>query len=99
MIDWDKLKDDVWKGVKDGMEAVKEGAQVTAKKAGELKDEGSKRFHVYRLKKEIHEHMAELGVKIYKAEKEAPGTITDPASKDIIAQLDRIESELEEAEK
>jgi len=38
---WDKVKKDVQKGLKEGMEYVKTGAGVVQKKAGELSDEGS----------------------------------------------------------
>lgn len=98
-MDWNKLKEDVAKGVKEGLDAIKEGAEVAAKKAGELSAEGQKKFKIYSLKKEIHQAAGDLGAMLYKLEKENPGVIKDIMALEIVEKIDKLEAELKEADK
>lgn len=99
MIDWNKMKEDISKGLKEGAETVKDGAGIVAKKAGEMSAEGQRKVKILRLKRHIHEHMGELGAALYNAEKTNPGTITDGVAKGILEKIEQANADLLELEK
>ena len=47
--DWQSIKKDIQKGWKEGVAVVKEGSIVAKKKAGELTDEGKRRYKIFEL--------------------------------------------------
>ena len=44
---WENVKKDLQKGVKEGLDFLKEGAAIVKVKADELTDEGKKRYKIY----------------------------------------------------
>lgn len=98
-MDWNKLKEDVAKGVKEGLDVIKEGAEIAAKKAGELTSEGQKRLKIHGIKKDIHNAAADLGAMLYKLEKENPGVIKDIMALEIVEKIQKLEADLKNAEK
>jgi len=64
-IDWKGIKKDVQKGMEKGMAAMKKGAIVAQKKAGELTDEGQRQYKILRLKAKMHTGMSDLGARVY----------------------------------
>lgn len=92
MIDWEKMKVDISRG-------IKEGAETVARKAEEMNDEGQRKLKIHNLKKHIQEHMEELGAALYNAEKAAPGAINHEASMGIFSKIDALSQELNALEK
>jgi hypothetical protein len=64
-VDWNKIKKDIQKGWQEGVAVVKEGAIVAQKKAGELTDEGKRRYRIFELKTKMHKHLYDLGGRVY----------------------------------
>jgi hypothetical protein len=64
-FNWDAIKKELQQGLEKGMAAVKQGAVVVQKKAGELTEEGKRQYKVLRLKTRIHEAIADLGARTY----------------------------------
>ena len=62
-FNWDAIKKDLQQGLEKSMAAVKQGAFVVQKKAGELTEEGKRQYKVLRLKARVHEAIADLGAK------------------------------------
>lgn len=98
-MDWNKLKEDVAKGVKEGLDVIKEGAGIAAKKAGQLTSEGQRRLKIYGIKKDIHNTAADLGAMLYRLEKEKSGVIKDIMALELVQKIDKLEAELKNAEK
>lgn len=98
-MDWNKLKEDVAKGVKEGLDVIREGAEIAAKKAGELTSEGQKKLKIYSIKKEIQQSAADLGAMLYKLEKENQGVIKDVMALEIVQKIDKLEANLKDTER
>ncbi len=62
---WEKVKRDLQKGIKEGIEAVKEGATYVREKAEELTEEGKRRIRLFDLKTKVQKEMSELGGRVY----------------------------------
>jgi len=54
-IDWVGIKKDLQKGLEQGMAAMKKGAIVAQKAAGDLTDEGKRKYTIFALKTKVHE--------------------------------------------
>jgi hypothetical protein len=100
-MDWDKLKADVGKGLKEGLVAVKKGAMVVRKRTGELTEEGKRQYKLIALKIKAHNGIYDLGVRVYSlvAAKAGKDPARDAKVKDITAQLKRYEAEIALLEK
>lgn len=99
MVDWNKMKGDISKGFKDGLDKVQDGAKSVAKKTGEVTAEGQKKVKIFNQKRKIHDLMGDLGSAIYNAEVQTPGTITDKDSKDVLKKIKAANKELKALEK
>jgi len=99
MIDWNKMKTDISKGLKDGLEIVKDGAETVAKKTGELSAEGQRKVKIFNAKRKIQGQMEDLGVAIYEAETKTPGTVTNETAKGILQKIEKAYTGLKELEK
>lgn len=97
-MEWNKIKEKLSKGVKEGFDAIKAGAEVTAKKAGEVSVEAKKKIKIHNLKKEIQQAAGNLGDMLYKLEKEKPGVIKNVMALEIVEKIDKLEAELKEVE-
>jgi len=86
---WDKVKKDVQKGLKEGMEYVKTGAGVVQKKAGELSDEGRRR-----LKARVYREMADLGGKVYHLSGSKENPLQNAGVKDVIGKVSKMEAQI-----
>ena len=98
MMDWKNIKEDIAKGLREGLESVKDGAGTIAKKAEELSSEGQKKVRVFNLKRRIQDDMEELGVLLYNTDKAEPGTIVSQAAREIVEKIDRKFAELKDLE-
>lgn len=99
MVDWNKMKSDITKGVKEGLDKVIEGAETVAKKTGEVSAEGQKKVKIFGIKRKIQGYMEDLGVAIYNAEIKTPGTVTDESAKEAIEKIKAANKELKDLEK
>jgi hypothetical protein len=95
---WSKVKKDLQKGVDEGLAFVKEGAAVVMKKAGELTDEGKKRYALYELKSKVQKEISELGGQVYDLSSKIKNPMLDSKVKDIIARIKRLESQILQTE-
>jgi hypothetical protein len=95
-FNWDAIKKDLQQGLEKSMEAVKQGAVVVQKKAGELTEEGKRQYKVLRLKARIHEAIADLGAKTYVllSSAKARNPALDAGVKEITARLRDLEAQL-----
>jgi len=94
-MDWDTIKKDLQKGLEKGMVAVKKGAIVAQKKAGELSDEGKRQYKLFTLKSKVHQGFSDLGAQVYAL----MGTRTknpslDAKVRDIVSQLKKLEVQI-----
>jgi hypothetical protein len=91
---WNKVKDDVEKGLKEGMEVVKEGATFVKEKAGELTEEGKKRLKLFELKTKVKKEMAELGGHVYDLKSRVKNPLTDGKVKAVIGRIKKLEDQI-----
>jgi len=96
---WEKIRNDLEKGFKDGVHAVKEGAAILKVKTGELTEEGKKRYKVFELKTKVEREIAELGGRVY----DVIGTgvknpMLDARVKTIISRIKRLEARITKLE-
>lgn len=99
-LDWNKVKADLEKGLNQGMVAVKKGALVVRKKAGELSEEGKRQYTIISLKAKMHKGMSELGAQVYGlmiSKRKNP--ILDPGVQDILARIRKYEATILALEK
>ena len=54
---WEKVKNDLQKGIKEGIVFVKEGATIARVKAEELTEEGEKRLKIFELKTKVQKEL------------------------------------------
>jgi hypothetical protein len=96
-IDWQKVKKDIQKGWKEGVVAVKQGAVVAQKKAGELTEEGKRRYKVLELKTKVHKRVYDLGERVHvllTGRKRVANPALDAAVKAIMTDIGRMESQI-----
>lgn len=93
--DWDAIKKDLEKGLKDGLALVKEGAKVVGEKAGELTVEGKRQYKVVELKTKTQKALWDLGSRVYDLMgSRAKNPATDAKVKEIVAQVRKYEGQL-----
>lgn len=98
-IDWDGIKKDLQKGMEKGMAAMKKGAIVAQKTAGDLTDEGKRQYKVFSLKTKVHEGITDLGARVYALMgSRAKNPALDPQVKDIVANIKKLDAQIAELE-
>lgn len=69
MTFWNKVRQDVTKGLRTGMKqsvsVFKEGSNIAAEKAGQMAELGKVRYQVFLLEQQIEKNFAEIGARIY----------------------------------
>jgi hypothetical protein len=95
-FNWDEIKKDLQQGLEKSMAAVKEGAIVVQKKAGELTEEGKRQYRVLSLKARIHEAITDLGAKTYVLISgfKAKNPALNAGVKEIIARIQDLEAQI-----
>jgi len=96
---WERIKEDLKEGMKEGAETLKAGFEVVKGKTGELTEQGIKKYKVYNLKNEVKDNMADLGARFYAMAKEDPKSVTDPQAVGIIEKISGLQEEIEALEK
>jgi hypothetical protein len=94
-IDWEGIKKDLQKGLEKGMAAMKKGAIVAQKKAGDLTDEGKRQYKILTLKSKVHEAVADLGARVYALMgSRSKNPALDPQVKSIAAQIKKLDAQI-----
>jgi hypothetical protein len=91
---WEKVKKDIQKGIKEGVEFVREGATVMKKKAGELSEEGKKQYRIMETRIKVQKEMTELGGKVYSISSKAKNPLLDRKVKAIINKIRKFENQI-----
>jgi len=98
-IDWDGIKKDLQKGMEKGMAAMKKGAIVAQKKAGDLSDEGKRQYKIFALKTKVHEAVSDLGARVYALMgSRSKNPALDPQVKNIAAQIKKLDAQIADLE-
>lgn len=99
-IDWEGVKKDLQKGVEKGMAAMKKGAIVAQKKAGDLTDEGKRQYKILTLKTKVHEGVTDLGARVYALMgSRVKNPALDARVKNIVAQIKKLDAQIADLEK
>jgi Holliday junction resolvase len=99
--DWQSIKKDIQKGWKEGVAVVKEGSIVAKMKAGELTDEGKRRYKIFELKTKIHKKIYDLGEQVHvllSGNKKAANPALDATVKRVMADIGKLESQIAKLE-
>jgi hypothetical protein len=91
MVSWDKVRKDAQKGFKDSLTALK-------LKAGELTDEGKKKYKLFELKNKLQRDMAELGGLVYDLSPKGKNPLEDGKVTAIITKLKKLEEQVRKLE-
>ncbi len=95
---WEKIKNDVQKGIKEGIGMVKEGVTVVKAKAEELTEEGKRRLKIFELKTKVHREISELGGKVYDLKEKLKNPMLDKKIRAIIARIKKLEAQIAKLE-
>lgn len=99
-IDWETIKKDLQKGLEKGMAAMKRGAIVAKKRAGELTEEGKKQYQILTLKTKVHRGISDLGARVYALMgSRGKNPALDAKVKDMVTQIRRHEAQISALEK
>lgn len=95
-INWNEIKKDLQKGYEKGMAAIKKGAIVARKKAGQLTEEGKRQYEIVAVKSKIHQAISDLGARTYVllAASGAKNPAVDDRVKDLMARIKKLEEDL-----
>jgi len=88
---WDRIQKDIGKNLKEGLKTIKE-------KAGELTDEGKRKYAAYDLKGQIHKTMADLGAEIYSLKNSNINPLKTPKVESLIGKIGKLGKKLAEIE-
>ena len=95
---WESVKKDLQKGLKEGLDFLKEGAAVVKVKAEELTDEGKKRYKVYELKAKVQSKVEGLGGRVYDLSSKNKNPMQDKKVKVIITCIKKLEARIAKLE-
>jgi len=95
---WENVKKDLQKGLKEGLDFLKEGAAIVKVKAEELTDEGKKRYKIYELKSRVQREIADLGGRVYDLDSKKKSLMQDKRVKAIISRIKKLEVRLAKLE-
>lgn len=88
---WDRIQKDMGKNLKEGLQTIKS-------KAGELTDEGKRKYKVYDLQSQIHKLMAELGAAVYAQKGSSKNPSKTPKVTALFGRIAKLEEKLLEIE-
>jgi len=91
---WEKIKNDIRKGIKEGAGIVKEGVTVVKAKAEELSEEGKRRLRIFELQTKVQREVSELGGKVYDLSSKVKNPMLDKKVKAILARVKKLETQI-----
>lgn len=95
---WEKVKRDIQKGIKEGIEIVSEGVTVVKETAGELTEEGKKRLKLFELQTKVQKEIAELGGKVYDISSKVKNPMLDSKVKAAVSRIKKLEAQMAKLE-
>jgi hypothetical protein len=95
---WEKVKNDLQKGIKEGIDFVKEGATIVKVKAEELTEEGKKRLKIFELKTKVQREIAELGGVIYDLSSKVKNPMLESKVKAVVSRIKKLEAQIAKLE-
>jgi peptidoglycan hydrolase CwlO-like protein len=95
---WESVKKDLEKGLKEGLDFLKEGAAIVKVKAEELTDEGKKRYKVYELKAKVQKEIEDLGGRVYDLSSKSKNPMQDKRVKAIMTRIKKFETRIAKLE-
>ena len=95
---WESVKKDLEKGVKEGLDFLKEGAAIVKVKADELTDEGKKRYKIYELKAKVQGEIEDLGGRVYDLSSKNKNPMQDQRVKAIMTRIKKFETRIAKLE-
>jgi len=98
MTFWEKVQEDLQKGIKEGVHLLKEKAIVVKEKAGELAEEGKKRYKIFDLQMKVQKEIAELGGRVYDLSSKLKNPMLDKRVKALIARVKKLETQVTKLE-
>lgn len=91
---WEKVKQDVQKGIKEGLVMFGEGITVVKAKAGELTEEGKRRLKIFELKTKVQREISELGGRVYGLSGKLKNPMLDKKAKAITSRIKKLEMQI-----
>lgn len=91
---WEKIKNDIRKGIKEGAGIVKVGVTVVKAKAEELSEEGKRRLRIFELQTKVQREVSELGGKVYDLSSKVKNPMLDKKVKAILARVKKLETQI-----
>ncbi len=98
MAFWQKVKDDLEKGIEEGIEIVKGSARFIKERTEALTEEGKKRLHLFELKTKVKKEMAELGGHIYDLKTKVKNPLAEDKVKAIMERIKKMEDKITKLE-
>ena len=95
---WEKVKNDLQKGIKEGIDFVKEGATIVKVKAEELTEEGKKRLKIFELKTKVQREIAELGGVVYDLSSKVKNPMLESKVKAVVSRIKKLEAQIAKLE-
>ena len=95
---WEKVKNDLQKGIKEGIDFVKEGATIVKVKAEELTEEGKKRLKIFELKTKVQRGIAELGGVVYDLSSKVKNPMLESKVKVVVSRIKKLEAQIAKLE-
>ena len=95
---WEKVKGDLQKGIKEGIDFVKEGAAIVKVKAEELTEEGKKRLKILELKAKVQREIAELGGMVYDLSSKVKNPMLEKKVKAVVVRVRKLETQIAKLE-
>lgn len=93
-----KLRQDLERGIREGVEAVREGTTYMRRRAGELTEEGKRQYRIYGLKKQVQREISEIGGRVYELSGQETNPLLDRKVTSAIARVRKLERELRRLE-
>jgi hypothetical protein len=95
---WNEVKADLEKGVKEGIEIIKEGATFVKGKTEELTEEGKRRLKLFELKAKVRKEMTELGGHVYDLKSMVKNPFLDGKVKAAMERIRKLEGQITKLE-
>ena len=100
MAFWNKVREDVSKGLRTGMKqgvsALKEGSNIAAEKAGQMAEMGKVRYQIFLLEQKTEKNFSEIGARIFELAEvgNAKAALADGIVKKKISEAKKLEKKV-----
>jgi hypothetical protein len=95
---FEKIKEDLKKGIEDGISALKDGANAFYGKVDEIKAVAKKQYNIFDLQTRIQNEMTKLGGRVYDVYKSNQSIDEDKKVKAVFARIKKLEWQLAKVE-